>query len=76
MNDRDVLDCLIFGLSRGFVSARRPPRPSLDEQFPQPIEPESAPVKTRGILSRLRQCGRHRQWNTRLSPHRRLQHCG
>ncbi|TXH36764.1 MAG: hypothetical protein E6Q98_09910 [Rhodospirillaceae bacterium] len=76
MNNRDLLDCLVFGLSRGVVSAQRQPRPRLEERFPPSAEPETAPAKNGGIVSRLWQILCQRRPSARLSLHRRLQHCG
>ena len=76
MNNRDMLDCLVFGLSRGIVPAQRQPRPRLEERFPPSIEAEAAPAKTGGIVSRLRQLLRQRRANARPLLQRRLQHCG
>ena len=76
MNNRDMLDCLVFGLSRGIVPAQRQPRPRLEERFPPSVEPEAMPAKTGGIVSRLWQILRQRRLDSRLLPHRRLQHCG
>jgi hypothetical protein len=76
MNNRDMLDCLVFGLSRGVVPAQRRPRPRLEERFPSSIEPETAPAKTGSFVSRLWRIFRQRRQDARLSPHHRLQHCG
>jgi hypothetical protein len=76
MNDRDMLDCLVFGLSRGFVPAQRSSRPRLEEQFPQVIEAVVPPAKTCSVISRLWQSLRKPSQNMRVATHRRLQHCG
>ena len=74
MNDRDILDCLVFGLSRGFVPARRRSHPRLEEVFPQSAE-RTEPAKTSGILARLWQMLKKRRPKARLA-HRLLPHCG